>query len=482
VAIAAVGLTNQRETTVVWDAATGAPLHRAIVWNDGRTAGICDAVAAEAGGDRDRFRAVTGLPVSPYFSAYKLKWLLSHCPAVAAAARAGTLRAGTVDAWLIWNLTGGTDGGAFVTDVTNAARAGLLSLAEGRWHGPTAAALGLDTAWLPRVASCAEVYGTITPAHGGPAAGAPLAGCLGDQQAATLGHGCGPGDAKATFGTGLFLLAVTGGGGDGQNGETHHGPVPSKHGLLTTVAYQLGRDAPPVYALEGAVAVAGAAVTWLRDGLGLVATPAEVGDLAASVASTGGVYAVPALAGGLLAPRWRPDARGALLGLTSATSRAHVARAVLEAVGWSAREVVDAARADVAGSSTSTAASFLPALRVDGGACKSDVLMGLTAAALGVPVVRPAHQETTSKGAALAAGVGAGLWSAADALAAAREEGDGESGWTTFQPAAGEAARARTERRYARWRAAVERALGCDELDDSESGEEGEKKRRDRTL
>ena len=331
VTIAAVGLTNQRETTVAWDGTTGAPLARAIVWNDGRTASLCEEIAA---GDADRFRGVTGLPVSPYFSVYKLKWLLAHCPAVADAAAAGTLRVGTVDAWLIWNLTGGPDGGTFVTDVTNAARTGLLSLGGLCWDAGTAGALGVDTAWLPRVASSAEIYGVVTPTHGGPAAGAPLAGCLGDQQAATLGHGCGPGDAKATFGTGLFLVAVTGSGvGEDRGGSAVPAPpVPSAHGLLTTVAYQLGPDQPAVYALEGAVAVAGAAVTWLRDGLGVAPSPAAATALAASVPSSGGVYAIPALAGGLLAPRWRPDARGALLGLTAGTTAAHVARALFEAV------------------------------------------------------------------------------------------------------------------------------------------------------
>ena len=398
---------------------------------------------------QDCFRAVTGLPVSPYFSAYKAAWLLEHVPEVASAASAGRLRLGTVDSWLLYNLTGGVDGGVHVTDVTNASRTGLLDVRALAWHAPTCSALGIDPAWLPAVVSSAEVYGKIAS---GPLAGVPVSGCLGDQQAAVVGQRCAPGTAKNTYGTGCFLLYVTG-----------NQPIPSTTGLLTTVAYRLGPGAPPVYALEGAVAVAGAGVSWLRDGLGVIAGPEESETLAASVSDTGGCYFVPAFAG-LLAPRWRPDARGALLGVTASTTAAHVVRALLEAIAWQTREVVDAVAADVG------VGAPLSVLRVDGGACRNDLLMQLQADVLQLPVQRPSHMETTSLGAALAAGVGVGLWSADAVFAEGGPAGGAAAATTTFAPAVSKAG---VERRYARWRLAVEHSLGLSALDGSDSEGEG---------
>lgn len=437
--VVAVGLTNQRETVVAWDTATGRPLHHAIVWNDGRTAGVCRGVEAAHGG-RDAFRATTGLPVSPYFSAYKIVWLLKHVPAVADAAAAGTLTFGTIDAWLVWSLTGGVAGGTRATDVTNASRTGLLDVGACEWHAPTAASLGVDTAWLPRVLPSAADFGTIV---GGPLAGAPITGVLGDQQAAVVGQRCVPGDAKATYGTGAFVLAVT-------EGEA---PVASSAGLLTTVAYKLGADAPTRYALEGAVAVAGAGVTWLRDGLGMIDTPADAEALARTVPDSAGVVFVPAFSG-LLAPHWRPDARGVLLGITAATTKAHVCRAVLDAIAWQTRDVLTAAAAD--------GAPVRGALRVDGGASASDLLMQIQADVARVRVVRPANGETTSLGAALAAGVGVGLWSAEDAMTVGLDT----DGSTVFDPGEDEAG---IEAAAVKWRLAVERSLGLDILTGGET-------------
>lgn len=433
-----VGVANQRETTVAWDGATGEPLCRAIVWNDARTSAVCAAVEAAHGG-KDAFRRATGLPVSPYFSCYKMRWMLDNVDAVRAAAAAGTLRFGTVDAWLAWRLTGGPAGGAAVTDATNASRTGLLDIESLQWHAGTCAAMGIDPSWLPTVASSAEPYGVIAA---GPLAGSPLTGILGDQQAALLGQRCRPGDAKATFGTGAFVLLVTGAA-----------PTPSTHGLLTTVAYKLGPTVPAVYALEGAVAVAGAGVTWLVDGLGVLDSPAAIGAVAESVPSSGGAILVPAF-GGLLAPRWRPDARGALLGVTAGTTRAHVCRAMLDAIAWQTREVTDAMGEDAA----ATGAPGLASLRVDGGASACDLLMRLQADALGVAVVRPPHGETTSLGAALAAGVGAGAWSGDDAF----RVGAGAKP-TLFHRTADASAIAA---RYAKWRLAVERTYGLAALTD----------------
>jgi glycerol kinase len=436
--VLAVGIANQRETTVVWDAATGAPLHNAIVWNDARTAGVCAAAAAAHGG-RDAFRAATGLPVSTYFSAYKLRWLLDNAPAVAEAAAAGRAAFGTVDSWLLFRLTGGAaGGGVHVTDATNASRTGLMELATLRWHAPTVAALGLGALALPSIRSSAEEYGRVAAAALPGLAGVPLAGCLGDQQAALLGQRCAAGEAKCTYGTGAFVLLHTGGA-----------PVPSAHGLLTTLAHQLGAGAAPAFALEGAIAVAGAGVSWLRDNLGLVADAAESGPLAASVPDAGGVHFVPAF-GGLLAPWWAADARGAILGLTHFTRRAHVVRAMLEAICHQVRDVLEAMAADAGGAA-------LARLRVDGGAAQNDVLMQLQADALRVPVARPANLETTSLGAALAAGLAVGFWTREEVLGGAARGAGGAEFAPTGDAAAADAA-------HARWKQAVARAIGTAEL------------------
>mmetsp|Transcript_12324 Transcript_12324/g.37098 ORF Transcript_12324/g.37098 Transcript_12324/m.37098 type:complete len:513 (-) Transcript_12324:411-1949(-) len=432
--VRAVGITNQRETVVVWDRATGRALHNAVVWLDTRTAPLCDRMAQELGGV-EYFRKITGLPINPYFSAYKLKWLLENVPAVASAAEDGSLMFGTVDSYLIWRLTGGVEGGQHVTDVTNAARTNLMDLASRSWHAPTMALFGATAAMLPRIRSNAETYGEIAA---GPLAGVAVAGCLGDQMAAMLGQRCRPQQAKNTYGTGCFMLLNTGAA-----------PVPSTHGLLTTVAYQLGPDAAPQYALEGSIAIAGAGVSWLRDKLGVLESASQSQELAASVPDTAGVYFVPAF-GGLMAPRWRSDARGAILGLTSYSTKAHVVRAMLEAMCFQTREVSEAMCRD-AGTDN------LEVLRVDGGASANDLLMQLQADILQVPVHRPAHQETTSLGAAYAAGIAVGFWSEGQVV----EEGLPQEEVRIFQPSiTAEAA----DKRFGRWNLAVKASYGLSDL------------------
>jgi glycerol kinase len=427
--VRAVGITNQRETTVLWDRASGEPVAPAIVWQDTRTAELLPALGGAEG--PDRLRAITGLPLSTYFSGPKATWLLDRMPGLRARAEAGEVLFGTIDSFVIWQLTGGPDGGVHVTDATNASRTLLMDLRTLDWSPACLDALGIPRAMLPEIRSCSEVYGTV---RGTALEGVPIAGVLGDQQAALFGQACfAPGDAKCTYGTGSFLLVNTGAE-----------PVASQQ-LLSTVAYRLG-DAPPVYALEGSIAVTGAAVQWLRDQLGVIATADEVEALAASVPDTGDVYFVPAFSG-LFAPRWREDARGAIVGLTAYTTKAHLARATLEATAWQVREVIDAAReAGAAGGD-----ERLGELRVDGGMTVDELLMQLQADVLGAPVVRPAVTETTALGAAYAAGLAVGVWdSPEDVRARWREQ-------RRWQPRldAGE-----VERRYARWREAVQRTLG----------------------
>ena len=428
--LAAVGITNQRETAVVWDKATGAPVHNAIVWQDTRTDAHCRALAEApeaAGLGADRFRAKTGLPLATYFSASKIAWLLEHVPGLRARAEAGEVLFGTMDSWLVWNLTGGPAGGVHVTDVTNASRTMLADLATLEWDAELLDAFGVPAAMLPRIASSSEVYGTGR----GVLAGVRIAGALGDQQAALFGQACyAPGEAKSTYGTGTFLLMNTG-----------PRPVASTHGLLTTVGYRIaGQEA--VYALEGSVAVTGALIQWLRDGLGLIRDVSEVEPLAASVPDSGGAYIVPAFSG-LFAPHWRPDARGVIAGLTAFVTKAHLVRAALEATAWQTREVVDAMRAD--------AGLDLTALKVDGGMTANALLLQILADALAAPVVRPAVVETTCLGAAYAAGLAVGFWSGTEEL---------RSHWAadlTCEPAMAEAVR---EREYGNWLKAVERTLG----------------------
>jgi glycerol kinase len=417
--LVAVGVTNQRETTVVWDRRTGRPICNAIVWQDTRTADLVAELGRDQG--QDRFRDVCGLPLATYFSGPKLRWILDHVEGARAAAGRGELLFGTIETWLIWNLTG-----VHVTDVTNASRTMLMSLATLDWDTELLGELGIPRGMLPEIRASAEVYGTGR----GVLAGAPIAGALGDQQAALFGQTCfAAGEGKCTYGTGAFLLVNTG-----------EAPVLSHHGLLTTVAYKVG-DAPAVYALEGSVAVAGALVQWLRDALGFFASASEIETLAASVADNGGCSLVPAFSG-LFAPHWRPDARGALVGLTAYVTRAHIARAALEATAWQVREVVDAMAAD--------SGRPITLLKADGGMTANDLLMQFQADALDVPVVRPRIAETTCLGAAYAAGLAVGFWPDLQALSV-HWQAD-----RTWRPALAEPAR---EAGFAQWRKAVQRTL-----------------------
>ena len=418
--ISAVGITNQRETTVVWEKATGKPIANAVVWQDTRT----DRLVAELGGaeGQDRFRAACGLPLATYFSGPKVRWLLDETPGARAAAKRGELIYGTIDSWLIWNLTG-----RHVTDVTNASRSMLMNLATLDWDDALLEAIGVPRAMLPEIRPSAEVYG---PARGA-LAGAPVASALGDQQAALFGQACfAPGEGKCTYGTGSFLLVNTG-----------TQPVASANGLLTTVGYQVAGEAA-VYALEGSIAVAGSLVQWVRDNLGLIASAGEIEALARSVADNGGCYFVPAFAG-LFAPHWRSDARGVICGLTGYVGKGHIARAVLEAVAWQTREVVDAMAAD--------AGAPLSARKVDGGMTANELLMQFQADVLDAPVVRPAITETTCLGAAYAAGLAVGFWPDQATL---RAQWRKDAEWTPAMDAA------HREAEYRQWKKAVERTLG----------------------
>ena len=450
ITIKAIGITNQRETTIVWDKTTGKPLHNAIVWLDGRTSHVCSTIIEQHGGS-DAFRDITGLPVSTYFSSYKLKWLLENVPEVAAAAEEGRCMFGTVDSWLLYNLTGGcsttttttnenSGGGIHITDVSNASRTNLMNLSTLTWHAETIEKFGASKVILPRICSNAEEYGKVAVVAVPELAGVPISGCLGDQQAAMMGQRCVEQEAKNTYGTGCFLLLNT--------GTT---AVPSTHGLLTTVAYQLGAAAAPCYALEGSIAIAGQGISWLRDSLGLIGDAAESESLANTVDDAGGVFFVPAFSG-LLAPWWVSDARGVILGLTQHTRRAHIVRAMLEAICYQTRDVVEAMRHDAD-------MSRLSCLFVDGGASQNDLLMQMQADILQVPVRRPLHMETTSLGAALAAGIGVGFWTMEEAFSDLKHA----SGGTLFEPAVGVEF---ADERHRKWKLAVERSMGLAELTD----------------
>jgi glycerol kinase len=383
--LAAVGITNQRETTVLWDRASGKPLHNALVWQDTRV----DQLVAEyvKQGGANRFRAKTGLPMASYFSGLKLRWLLDNVPDARARAQSGDVLFGNIDTWLAWNLTGGSNGGLHITDVTNASRTQLMDLSTLDWDADLLEQLHVPRAVLPKIVPSSEVYGEIkTPAL----SGTRLAGILGDQQAALVGQACfKPGEAKNTYGTGCFLLMNTG-----------EKPIESKAGLITTVAYQMHGE-PARYALEGSIAVTGALVQWLRDNLGLIASSPDVEKLAAEVEDNGGVYFVPAFSG-LYAPHWNERARGTLIGLTRYANRAHIARAVLEATAYQTREVLAAMATD--------SATAIPELRVDGGMVVNELLMQFQSDILDLPVVRPKITETTALGAAYAAGLAVGYW------------------------------------------------------------------------
>ncbi len=421
--LAAIGVTNQRETTLVWNPQTGQPYYNAIVWQDTRTDKICQELAREGG--QDRFRETVGLPLATYFSGPKIKWILDNVPGVRDAAARGEAVFGNMDTWVIWNLTGGPYGGAHVTDVTNASRTLLMNLRTLDWDDEILGILGIPRQMLPTIRPSSD------PMLYGYALGkTPVCGDLGDQQAALVGQTCfGVGEAKNTYGTGCFMLLNTG-----------TAAVPSRHGLLTTVAYKLGNE-PPVYALEGSIAITGALVQWLRDNLGFFDFSKHVEDYARTVPDSGGIYFVPAFSG-LFAPYWQSDARGVIVGLTRFINKGHLCRAALEATAYQTREVLDAMEVD--------SGVKLTALKVDGGMVHNDTLMQFQADILGVPVVRPVVAETTALGAAYAAGLAVGYWRGLDDL---------RRNWQvdrTWQPAMAEETRAKL---YRGWKKAVGRAM-----------------------
>jgi len=423
--LAAIGITNQRETTVVWERKTGQPISNAMVWQDTRVAGEVARFASDGG--QDRFRPQTGLPLSTYFSGLKLRWILQNVPGARQRAAGGELLFGNIDSFLVWNLTGGPDGGVHVTDVTNASRTQLFHLKTLDWDADLLAAFDIPRAMLPEVRSSSEVYGVARLAA---ISGVPIAGILGDQQAALVGQACfRPGEVKNTYGTGCFLLMNTG-----------ERSVPSNFGLLTTVAYKLGRE-PACYALEGSVAITGALVQWLRDNLGLIEKSSDIESLARSVEDNGGVYFVPAFSG-LYAPYWKETARGVIAGLTRYANKGHLARAVLEATAFQSREVVEAMEKD--------SHISLESLRVDGGMVRNDLLMQFQADILDREVVRPAIPETTALGAGYAAGLAVKFFSGLEELRA---------NWSvdhTWKPRLGEAQR---QQLYRGWKKAVTRSF-----------------------
>jgi glycerol kinase len=423
--LAVIGITNQRETTVVWERSTGKPIANAIVWQDTRVGE--DVARFASSGGQDRFRAQTGLPLSTYFSGLKLRWILQNVPGAKEKAAAGELLFGNIDTFLVWNLTGGPQRGVHVTDVTNASRTQLLNLNTLDWDAGLLAAFEIPRAMLPQVRSSSEVYGAATLPG---ILDVPIAGILGDQQAALVGQACfRPGEVKNTYGTGCFLLMNTG-----------ERPVPSKFGLLTTVAYKFGNE-PARYALEGSVAITGALVQWLRDNLGIIQNSADIESLARTVNDNGGVYFVPAFSG-LYAPYWKENARGVIAGLTRYANKGHLARAVLEATAFQTREVVEAMERD--------SQIALASLRVDGGMVANDLLMQFQADILNREVVRPVIQETTALGAAYAAGLAVKFFSGLDELRA---------NWAVDQVWKPQLAEAQREALYKEWKKAVTRSF-----------------------
>ena len=422
--LAAVGITNQRETALVWDKTTGTPVFNAIVWQDTRTDVLVNEFAKEGG--QDRFRAKVGLPLATYFSGPKVRWILDNVPGARESAQAGDLVFGNMDTWCIWNLTGGVNGGVHVTDVTNASRTMLMNLETLDWDDEILGIMGVPKSMLPAIKASSEVYGTCV----GDLAGVPVAGDLGDQQAALFGQTCfSAGEAKNTYGTGCFMLMNTG-----------EKIVPSASGLLTTLGYKIG-DKPAVYALEGSIAITGALVQWLRDNLGMIEKSSDIEALATTVEDNGGVYFVPAFSG-LFAPYWKGDARGVIAGLTRYVNKGHIGRAVLEATAWQTREVLDAMNAD--------SGVPLTALKVDGGMVFNNLLMQFQSDVLGVPVIRPVVAETTALGAAYAAGLAVGYWAEVEDL---RENWARDAEWTPAM-----AAELR-DKEYAQWKKAVTRTF-----------------------
>ena len=427
--IAAVGVTNQRETAVVWDRRTGKPFYNAIVWQDTRTKDICDRLAADGG--QDRFRPLVGLPLATYFSGPKIQWILEHVPGVRESAIRGDALFGTLDTWVIWWLTGGPDNGSHVIDVTNASRTLLMNLDTLDWENSILEILGIPRAMLPGIVSSSDSASWGSTSKDGPfGAAIPVCGDLGDQQAALVGQTCfAEGEAKNTYGTGCFMLLNTG-----------PKPVASKSGLLTTLGYKIGKQ-PAIYALEGSIAITGALVQWLRDNLGIITSSSEVEELARAVEDNGGIYFVPAFSG-LFAPYWRSDARGVIVGMTRFINKSHLARAALEATAYQTREVLDAMRTD--------SGVNLTALKVDGGMVYNELLMQFQSDILGVPVVRPKIAETTSLGAAYAAGLAVGFWNNLDDL---RQNWQVDRTWKPVMPAA------QRQELYKGWLKAVKRTF-----------------------
>src|SRR5690349_18443329 len=425
--IAAVGITNQRETTLVWDKTTGEPVYNAIVWQDTRTDRICQQLG-ELGGGAERYKDRVGLPLATYFAGPKARWVLDNVEGARERAENGDLLFGTMDSWVVWNMTGGPEGGIHITDVTNASRTLMMDLDRLDWDEEIVGEMGLPMSMLPEIRSSAEVYGNTR--ERGVLRGVPIAGILGDQQAATFGQVCyEPGTAKNTYGTGNFVLLNTG-----------TEKVMSRNGLLTTVCYRIGEEAP-VYALEGSVAVTGSLVQWLRDNIGLIKSAPEIEELAKTVDDNGGAYFVPAFSG-LFAPYWRSDARGAIVGLTRYVNKGHLARAVLEATAFQSREVLDAMNAD--------SGVDLTALKVDGGMVVNELLMQFQADILGVPVIRPVVAETTALGAAYAAGLAVGFWKTEDEI---REN------WAQDKQREPQMDDARRASEYANWKKAVSKTF-----------------------
>jgi glycerol kinase len=424
--IVAVGITNQRETAVVWDRNTGKPVYNAIVWQDTRTQKIVDELGGAEGADK--YKAIVGLPLATYFSGPKVKWILDNVEGAREAAERGDLMFGNTDTWVLWNMTGGTDGGVHLTDVTNASRTMLMNIDSLTWNEDIAKDMGIPLSMLPEIRSSSEVYGTGR--QRGLLPGVPIAGILGDQQAATFGQACfEKGTAKNTYGTGNFMLLNTG-----------TEPVHSKNGLLTTVCYKIG-DAPQVYALEGSIAVTGSLVQWMRDNLGMFEEAKDVEYYASKVEDNGGAYFVPAFSG-LFAPYWRPDARGALVGLTRFVNKNHIARAALEATAFQTREVLDAMNAD--------SGVDLTELKVDGGMVANELLMQFQADILDVDVVRPQVAETTALGAAYAAGIAVGFWNG---------EQDVIDNWAEDKRWSSTMESSERDRQYRLWKKAVSKTL-----------------------
>lgn len=422
--ISALGITNQRETTVLWNRLTGIPCGKAIVWQDTRTADICNEL--ELGGAKDVFHNKAGLPLATYFSGPKIKWLLDHDPSLREQAEKGDILFGNIDTWLIWNLTGGVHGGVHVTDVTNASRTMLMNIEKLTWDEDLLRILDVPEIMLPKIRSSSEIFGytaVLLPRI-------PISGDLGDQQAALFGQCCfASGEAKNTYGTGCFMLLNTG-----------HTPVLSQNGLLTTVGYKIG-NAPAIYCLEGSIAIAGALVQWLRDNLQIIDKSSDIEPLARTVKDNGDVYFVPAFSG-LFAPYWRSDARGIIAGLTRYANKGHIARAALEATAYQTREVLDAMQLD--------SHTPLTALKVDGGMVVNDLLMQFQSDILGVPVVRPRITETTALGAAYAAGLAVGFWKNTDELIL---------NWVKDKEWNPKMAKGTSDQYYLKWKKAVEKTL-----------------------